>query len=995
MSRKTRRNAPKNDATLDLRTAINRLSYSKIASGMALGSMAFSGQVLAADAAATPASDAGLEEIVVTGIRASLQKSLDVKREAIGVVDAISAEDIGKFPDSNLATAMQRIPGVTVTRSEANVGGVSSSAGAATQITVRGFGPEFNQTLYDGRQVPTSTGNRGFNFGAVGSDFVSQVDVLKTPDATLSSGAIGATVNIKYPTPFEHPGLQVAGSVSGTDSEGGSATPNGSILVSNTFADDRFGILADVAYNETKVRGNHVDIQGWEGGRGDGVLGVSGGTGLSPCQLRGAGPCAIPPGTNANPATIKDWFIQDYGIYQEHTDDKRIGGRIALQAKPVDGLVLTLDDNYSKETITQVQQGFSVWFNNGTLTDVVQAPDGSVTSFTQPNSPTDFQAAINGAVVEDNTLGLNVKWDYSAHASFLFDASTGTSKLNPGGQLSELDTDVGYGNSPANNTSVGIVVGGGKNLPYPVGYGPSGNAANFLDPAIIGSHVLVEDYNQNEDKLNQFKLQGDWHEENLQFKYGVQYSHEDFELREYTDLPYTWQMYAGYGPTPIGTGGVSPIPANLVSGSYNTGSGFINGWNNGGNLPAAILAADGQAIKNYLEGLKGAGMNIGACSQPSGVPINCTGKYIMYPNAGANQDVTESIVSPYLNLTSKTKIAEMPLTINLGARYDITHVDSSGLSQLPTGMLTILSTDKTAYNVNYTPTVAVTTKSEYRYLLPNIDLNLDVTDQVKARIDLSRTLTRPQLINLTPDLNVPAGQRVGGLTATGGNPDLLPFLSDNLDFGAEWYYARNSYLSADAFVKEVSNFIVGGTRTANINGVTLPDGSLAQFNITSQVNGPSAEVRGIELAVQHMFWDTGFGFQANATFVSTNKPYDPNDLSTSGFAVTGLANSYNFVPFYDKYGLNVRVAINHRAEYLDKFGQHQPNSAFGAEPVFVNAATYVDLSASYEITKHFNVYFEALNLTDQAYSTHGRFEEQVLDVVDTGRQYTLGVHFKL
>ena len=111
--------------------------------------------------------------------------------------------------------------------------------------------------------------------------------------------------------------------------------------------------------------------------------------------------------------------------------------------------------------------------------------------------------------------------------------------------------------------------------------------------------------------------------------------------------------------------------------------------------------------------------------------------------------------------------------------------------------------------------------------------------------------------------------------------------------------------------------------------------------------------------------------------------------------MTGLANSYNFVTFYDKYGFQARVAVNHRAEYLDKFGQRQNNSQFGIEPTFVNAATYVDFSASYQINRHFNVYFTALNLTDQIYSTHGRFPEQSPDVTDTGPWYTLGVHSKL
>ena len=996
MSRKTQRNAPKNHVqNLTLRAAIRRLSCTRLGlSGLALGSMAFSGQLYAADTAAGP--DSALEEITVTGIRASLQQSLDIKRDSSGIVDAISAEDIGKFPDSNLAAAMERVPGVTVTRSAMTLTGVggTSTTGDPTQITVRGFGPQFNETLFDGRQVPTATGNtgRGFNFGSIGSEFVSQVDVLKTPDATLSSGAIGATVNIKYPKPFDHPGMQLAGSLSGTDTTGeNKVTPNASLLFSDTFADDRLGILVDAGYADTKVRSNHINIQGWEGGN------PAAGGGLVACQLHGAGPCAVAPGSPTSPPpTISDWFIQDYGIYQEHTDDKRVGGRFVLQARPIDGLEMTLDDNYFKETLVQQQQGFSAWFNNTGLTDVVQGADGTVTSFTQPGTPTDFQAQINQSVTTTNTIGFNVKWDATEHTSYMFDAYNAVAKLNPGGQTS-LDADVGYGNGP-NGTSMGIIVPGGKNLPYPTGFGPGGSAADFANPAFIGSHVLVESYNQNTDNLSQLKLEGSWHNDELKFKYGVQYTHDDEALRAFTDLPYTWQMYAGYGPPPVGSGGVAPIPAGLISSTFGTGSNFISGWGNGALLPPAIIAANGYSILNYLQGLNGAGMN-GAnnttvCSNLSG-GTPCTGKYIMYQNLGASQDITESTVSPYFSLALKEKVLDMPLNINIGARIESTHVISAGISSLPVGQLTIVPTDHTAYSFTPSPPVPISTESNYRYLLPNLDLGLYVTDSVKVRLDASRTLTRAPLSDMTPDLNVPSGQRVGSLTATGGNPTLLPYLSDNLDLGAEWYYAPNSYVSVDAFVKEVTNFVVGGTITQPINGVTLPGGAPAIFSVTSQVNGPSAEVRGIELAWQYTIGDTGFGFQTNATFVGTNKPYDPNNLSQSGFAVTGLANSYNFIPFYDKYGFQARVAVNHQASFLNSFGQTQNGSQFGIEPTFVNATTYVDFSTSYQINRHFNVYFTALNLTNQIYSTHGRFSEQILDVVETGRQFTLGVHAKL
>jgi TonB-dependent receptor len=166
------------------------------------------------------------------------------------------------------------------------------------------------------------------------------------------------------------------------------------------------------------------------------------------------------------------------------------------------------------------------------------------------------------------------------------------------------------------------------------------------------------------------------------------------------------------------------------------------------------------------------------------------------------------------------------------------------------------------------------------------------------------------------------------------------------------------------------------------------------FAVTQQVNGPEATVRGVELAWQHVFGDSGFGFNANATFVDTNKPYDPKDISQSGFAITGLANSANLVAFYDKNGLEARVAVNYRKEYLRAFGQNQNTGAFGSEPTFENPNLQIDFSTSYALTKQINLFFEALNLTNEVQSTHGRFDNQLLDVFAYGRRYTAGARFR-
>jgi len=174
-------------------------------------SAAASAPLLAQNAAAPAADTQGggeLQEVVITGIRASLQKSLDIKQQAVGVVDAISAEDIGQFPDATIGSAIARIPGVTVDRGSVNLmtsAGAATSTGNVTGVTVRGFGSQFNEILSDGRRIASGLG-QNFDFSALSSDWVREVQVLKTPDLSLSTGALGATILVKFPNPFDHPG---------------------------------------------------------------------------------------------------------------------------------------------------------------------------------------------------------------------------------------------------------------------------------------------------------------------------------------------------------------------------------------------------------------------------------------------------------------------------------------------------------------------------------------------------------------------------------------------------------------------------------------------------------------------------------------------------------------------------------------------------------------------------------------------------------------------
>jgi len=952
------------------------------------------GQAASADQTAQTDNANTAQDIIVTGIRGSLQRNLDIKRTAIGVVDAISAEDIGKFPDSNVAASLQRLPGVSIQRDGAR--------GEATGITVRGFGGDFNETLADGRRISTTNGGRSVDFSTVGSDFVGQLNVLKTPDVSLSSDSLGATVNILYPKPFDHPGLRIAASASGSYQDASKkVVPTGGLLISDTFADDTIGILADAAYSRHDTRSNQAYINGFGFGY------------YAPCQLQGSTAATCNPTSNAfqdaahtiptaasDLTTVRGAFEQQYGVNQLYTKDERIDARIALQWHPSEAVLVTLDSNFSRQTVNQNSVGYGIWFNAGNLRNVTLDSNGVPTNFTQAGSQTDFNATTNSNVRQTSQTGLNLKWDVSDNFSVEADGSYSKGWLNPDGRVNSLNGDVGYGFGGI-GPNLGIVIKGDSTNAIPTlnSYGVSGNQARFADTTVFGSHVIVNQAQKNTDVIKQFRLSGQWKKDDFTFKFGGSYVSDKFSFSAADTFANNfWQAYSGYGPaSATGNGPVSGValPSSLFTGSISTAN-WLPGYS--GALAGPIPVYSAQALQAYLTSLGNPQTkNIPGYNYSAGAPLNpnFTGLFSVAPNVGSTQVITEKTWALYARASFKAEIAGMPLTFNAGVREEVTNITSAGIGQVPL-TLTQSAGDPTLLSVGFSPSQAVSTKSTYAYLLPSLDMKLNITDKLDVRLDASRTLTRPALNLLTPVLNVGSGQRVGAFTATGGNPNLKPYLSDNFDLTFEWYHHRNSYIAVDFFLKNVSNFIVTGVVAQPINNVIDPTtGQPAKFSISSRVNGPDATVRGVELAAQQVFGNSGFGFTANATFVDTNKPYNPNDFTQTGFAVTGLANSANFVPFYDKNGFQFRAALNWRDKYLLQFGQAQNNGKFGAEPTFVNSSLQVDLSTSWDITKRISIFGELLNLTNETYSTTGRYSNQLLSAFSYGRRYTAGVHVRL
>ncbi|MFL6586063.1 MAG: TonB-dependent receptor [Luteimonas sp.] len=278
---------------------------------------------------ATSGDATQLEAVRVVGYRASVEKALDIKRGEAGVVDAIVAEDIGKFPDLNLAESLQRIPGVVIAR----------DAGEGRQITVRGLGPDFTRVRINGMEALTTVGasdqsggsnrGRGFDFNVFASDLFSQLIVRKTASAEVEEGSLGATVDLRTARPFDYDGLTIVGSGQASFNDmANKADPRVAGLIANTWADGKFGALLSVAYSERQALEEGSGTGRWANGPSNG--------GFSPTS-----PFAAARGTNVFHPRFPRYTLMEH-------EQKRTGVTASLQFKPTDRTEFSLDGLYSK-----------------------------------------------------------------------------------------------------------------------------------------------------------------------------------------------------------------------------------------------------------------------------------------------------------------------------------------------------------------------------------------------------------------------------------------------------------------------------------------------------------------------------------------------------------------------------------------------------------------------------------------------------------------------
>jgi iron complex outermembrane receptor protein len=911
-----------------------------------------------------------IEVIEVSGIKGALGRAMEAKREAGGVVDSISAEDIGKFPDTNLAESLQRITGVSIDR----------SGGEGQLITVRGFGPQFNTVLVNGRQIASENQSRAFSFDTIASELVKSLDIHKTSTAVMQSGGIGSTVNVNTARPFAIGGFKVAGSIKGIyDGNSEETTPQISALISNTFDDEKFGVLFAISHQERETRLNQAQTDGW---------------------LENVG---VPnPQTTSGQAYKGNIFSPRNYDHKVTTEERtRTNTNLVLQYAPSDNLVITADALYSDFDVESNTTSYGHWFTAPNLKGFGDAAGPTVDSngtvidlYQEVGLATDMHAKKFDRLTKSSALGLNFDWNINDNLNMKFDISHSSAERAANNGRGDQLSLIGYANrvrfqlddnilpyaSQFASANTGIYSGQQEldGVAYNASINPDG-VSNHLDAANSRAHVMLRRGWAVEDSVNQLRWDNTWLDDKdsglAAIRFGAMYSSETKNLdrwdNEGTGIHCT---FCGYPDSPSLDG--------FPQYTFDAGNDFLDGVSGSGRMPTSWLAHDGEAAFAFLEQHAAA----------NGNPISFDAL-----KRNKSFEITEDTISLYAEFDFEGEVSGMPLSATAGFRYERTSVDVNGTDE-PVSKLAIL--DKTEMLASFGAAQSITQSSDYEAILPNISIKLEVSDDVIARVAASQTVTRPTLDSMSPVTVIGTTRQGGNLTSSSGNPELEPFTSDNLDFSLEWYYADASYLSAGYFRKNVANFIVNSTEELTFktadgslltdpstgNDVDNPDANddVAVFTNTLPNNSESAIVDGWELAAQHTF-DSGFGILVNATIVDSDTSLDPADISQV-FALTGLSDSYNVVGFYENGPFQARIAYNWRDSFVQSLTQSN-----GDGVTIVEDYAQVDVSGSYDINDNLSIFVEGINLTEEYVHKRGRFSNQLLLAEDSGRRFAVGV----
>ncbi len=900
-------------------------------------------------------------EVVVTSYRQSLNVALDVKRNAVGAVDAIVAEDIADFPDLNLAEAIQRIPGVSIAR----------DAGEGRQISVRGLGPEFTRVRLNGIEAMSANGGtdaaggtnraRNFDFNTFASELFNSITVRKTAAAQTEEGSLGATVDLRTARPFDYEGLTIATSFNGSYSDlTEDIDPRGALLISNTFADERMGLLFSAAYTERGLIDEGASTVRWT--RATGIRTEPGVT----------LPAAVP-------------FVPRLPRYDyyEHDQD-RLGLTGAFQLQPTENTLINLEALYAefnaerREIFLEIPN-FSSAIGGMSVAEFEVDDDGSMVFGRFNNVDIRSEQRFDELSTEFTQLTLDASHKFGERVKLTglvgfaesnHENPIQTTLLFDRQNIPTITYDfrgndrlplISYGNTPLENDQV---IGTVQNDPMG-GFNATDSGGWYLSQIRLRPQSSINSFMNYQADL-QFQLN-----DAFSLTAGAQrkeYIFKTTELRRSLNNTTANQeatISASQRAVPLTQyGTVFTLGDDLdIPGGSNTS--FL--------IPDIARAAEVFDLYNRAV-----------------FPLG------FQPASGNNREVEEDDTGAFVQFDFNTDLGPMDLRGNIGVRHVKTDQRTFGW--------TIVSATR------LDPAVS---ERSYSDTLPSFNIALGVTDDLVLRAAAAKVMSRPPLGVLNPGVTVNTSG--ANRAATRGNPDIDPTRVNAYDMSAEWYFAPESLLSLALFYKDIKSRQQTSTVTGRLwseNPFGLPDEvaiaacgasfpttcnpATAQWSFTETSNGEGGPLKGFEISYQQPFtflpgFAKNFGVVLNYTGVESEIDYQNTLTGEQDSAdLTGLSRSaYNATLYYETQRFGARVSAAYRDEYLDPINGVPGRDGNNLEGV--SETLTIDMSARFTVNDMLELTFEGLNLTDE-------FQDQwVDDTADrlsfyhhTGRIYMLG-----
>jgi TonB-dependent receptor len=995
---------------------------------------------------AAAAREADLQEVIVTGYRRSLEESTQAKRDAIGFIDQINAEDIGKFPDSNIAESFNRVPGITIVR---------DITGEGTNITIRGLGTNFTKILLNGAPVaiassgPTDAqnSNREVDLDLFPTELFSQLTVKKTSSPEMVEGGAAGTVDMRSARPFDNPGAHLTFTTSGQKNQHAPQWGERGALIASDTWDNGFGALVGVAAVGNRINVKGFETIGWTNanlsaaqcGAGNTCNGTGGGNWTIPGTVPAGAGNGLVPGTTINNAFL---LAHNPGLTTQQIDNALIprlgrpsdefGSRdrenavVSLEYRPNDALHFYVDSMWGHKKNNEQRIDMDWVGRNGAaipLNMTVDRPDCSngcvATGGTFANSQ--FFLEYRPYLETTNFYGINPGFNWEISDSFKMDLQANKTQSTFHREVPSVLVATPLG------TGLTTTYSGSSNIPIIQSSVDLDNPANFGWNA--GTRVNIQD--EKRDTVTKgVRVNFTWGKGgDVNLRFGGAYDDILRKIRAY-DNSQAWQnAVCGDNPnifvmTPNGEpacqGLNTPTPGSWPN--YPAYPGLVSAG-----LPRVVyqgsLIPQG-AVPSYLARGPAGFVTVnwplfaGASNyssfhnnEPATTAANTTA------NAGL---VEEKAAGFYVELTGDTQVpGGNRLRYTGGVRYVHTSQTVGGYVSVPYGgNIPNVPAAESPQDGVLVPNVLnfVYTHNTYHNLLPAVELAYNLTDNAIVRLAGSRTLTRPDPNAMLPGLNF---SQPSADVGTVGNPALKPYLSDNFDLGLEYYTGREGVVGATFFRKRLTGF------TANGN-TTVPFSALAPYGITystltptqqqaintrggpdvatvvlqEQVNASGAlTINGFEFTwVQPLDflldrWNLdGFGFSANYTLV------DQFGSGAAPAVALGIPpHTYNVTFYYEHGPWMARISTVYNKGYQNS----TPNqNGITNAAIFADDYRQWDFSSIVDLSKLFNWSYQmqltadATNLFGAKLRQYFQFRDATFTEYDPGRTITLGVRAK-